>query len=484
MQSTFLNAFRGFKRGVDPEFESAWLYKIAQNVCLTRQRSSSRRRRVESPGDLDAIQDILPSHEVDSDELIGLPEALAGTAEAAAARAAPARVAGPLVQGDRRRARPDAGGRRDAALPRAALARRRARATSGQGQERRQQAARRHRRRLAARARCRALLSFGGAKVAATVATVAATSVVASTPTARHAVEHAVVPSKPQHVAPAAHVTKPHATQSAVAERRQRRASVAHAERLWQSTSAASAAPKRTHHLSLSTARHSSLPVGHRPRPNATPDATVRPVTAPAAPVCRRRGHARCLRRRPRRPPSPSSTCRPPPSRWPCRPPRPRRRTDDKPSRARRGPGSRPSTRTQRQGQRQALGQARPARDAGCRHAARAAGRADGCGDACRSRARRPRRSADAGRSGSEHRAARVAAPGQRREEGRPRDAEEQGPAAGQPEPAGSRRRPGSARARRSDGGPVGGRSRAADGDDARTAASEDRGERGRGHRK
>jgi RNA polymerase sigma-70 factor (ECF subfamily) len=78
MQSTFLNAFRGFKRGVDPEFESAWLYKIAQNVCLTRQRSSSRRRRVESPGDLDAIQDILPSHEVDSDELIGLPEALQG----------------------------------------------------------------------------------------------------------------------------------------------------------------------------------------------------------------------------------------------------------------------------------------------------------------------------------------------------------------------------------------------------------------------
>jgi len=41
MQSTFLNAFRGLKRGVDPEFESAWLYKIAQNVCLTRQRLAS-----------------------------------------------------------------------------------------------------------------------------------------------------------------------------------------------------------------------------------------------------------------------------------------------------------------------------------------------------------------------------------------------------------------------------------------------------------
>ena len=75
-QSTFLNAFRGYQRGVDPEFESAWLYKIAQNVCLTRQRSSSRRRRVESPGDLDAMQDFVPAHQADSDELIRLPEAL------------------------------------------------------------------------------------------------------------------------------------------------------------------------------------------------------------------------------------------------------------------------------------------------------------------------------------------------------------------------------------------------------------------------
>src|ERR1700741_875350 len=75
-QSTFLNAFRGLQRGIDPEFESAWLYKIAQNVCLTRQCSSSRRRPVESPGDLDAMEDVLPAREVDSDDLIGLPEAL------------------------------------------------------------------------------------------------------------------------------------------------------------------------------------------------------------------------------------------------------------------------------------------------------------------------------------------------------------------------------------------------------------------------
>src|SRR3954452_4137541 len=75
-QSTFLNAFRGLQRGIDPEFETAWLYKIAQNVCLTRQRSSSRRRRVESPGDLEAMQDYVPAHQADSDELIRLPEAL------------------------------------------------------------------------------------------------------------------------------------------------------------------------------------------------------------------------------------------------------------------------------------------------------------------------------------------------------------------------------------------------------------------------
>jgi RNA polymerase sigma-70 factor, ECF subfamily len=80
-QSTFLNAFRGLKRGIDPEFETAWLYKIAQNVCLTRQRSTSRRRRVETPGDLEAVQDFVPAHQVDPDDLISLPEALVAMPE-------------------------------------------------------------------------------------------------------------------------------------------------------------------------------------------------------------------------------------------------------------------------------------------------------------------------------------------------------------------------------------------------------------------
>ena len=75
LQSTFLNAFRA-GRGVTPEHELAWLYKIAENVCLTRQRSFARRRRVETPGDLDALQDVLPARQPDADELLRLPDAL------------------------------------------------------------------------------------------------------------------------------------------------------------------------------------------------------------------------------------------------------------------------------------------------------------------------------------------------------------------------------------------------------------------------
>lgn len=281
MQSTFLNAFRGFKRGVDPEFESAWLYKIAQNVCLTRQRSSSRRRRVESPGDLDAIQDILPSHEVDSDELIGLPEALQGLPkqqqralllrewqglsykeiadELALTQAA---VETLLFRARRSLA---AGLSDDAGKSKSIVSKLRAGTDAGS---------------LIALAQ--SLLSFGGAKVAATVATVAATSVVASTPTARHAVEHAVAPVKPQHVAPAAQLAKPHAKHSFVAT--SALTPVAHTSAAAAAAVVAKASPKHVH-LSYAS-RPASPPVGHRPHTNATPDATVRPVmpVVPAAP--------------------------------------------------------------------------------------------------------------------------------------------------------------------------------------------------------
>ena len=48
VQTTFLNAYRGLRRGIEPEFEAAWLFKIAQNVCRTRRESSWRRGRVET----------------------------------------------------------------------------------------------------------------------------------------------------------------------------------------------------------------------------------------------------------------------------------------------------------------------------------------------------------------------------------------------------------------------------------------------------
>ncbi len=77
VQNTFLNAFRGLRRGVVPQAESAWLFKIAENVCLSRHRSAFRRGRVEMSSDLQAIQDVTPSPERREDDLIGLEEALA-----------------------------------------------------------------------------------------------------------------------------------------------------------------------------------------------------------------------------------------------------------------------------------------------------------------------------------------------------------------------------------------------------------------------
>src|SRR5437762_1730338 len=82
VQTTFMNAFRGLKRGVVPEAEQAWLFKIAENVCLSRRRSSWRRGKVESPNDFEVLQEIVPSkHGNRADELIGLEEALEGMPE-------------------------------------------------------------------------------------------------------------------------------------------------------------------------------------------------------------------------------------------------------------------------------------------------------------------------------------------------------------------------------------------------------------------
>jgi RNA polymerase sigma-70 factor (ECF subfamily) len=80
-QLTFINALRGLERGTSLEFESAWLFKIAENVCQNSRRSSFRRHRVETPSDLDEYRDVIGSPDHESDELFGLSEALRGLAE-------------------------------------------------------------------------------------------------------------------------------------------------------------------------------------------------------------------------------------------------------------------------------------------------------------------------------------------------------------------------------------------------------------------
>jgi RNA polymerase sigma factor (sigma-70 family) len=199
-QSTFLNAFRGLKRGIDPEFETAWLYKIAQNVCLTRQRSTSRRRRVEASGDLEAVQDFVPAHQADPDDLISLPEALVAMPEQQR-RALLLRE----WQGLSYKEIADELELTQAAVE-TLLFRARRSLVAGLTEE----LPRKQSKRLASRLRvggdagsllvlAKTLLVTGGAKVAATVATVAATSVVAATPATRHAVEQLVAPAPPPH---------------------------------------------------------------------------------------------------------------------------------------------------------------------------------------------------------------------------------------------------------------------------------------------
>src|SRR5947208_1454033 len=82
VQTTFLNAFRGLSRGVVPASESAWLFKIAENVCLSRHRASFRRRRVEVPGDLTAVEETVAAPARAEEELIPLEDALAEMPEA------------------------------------------------------------------------------------------------------------------------------------------------------------------------------------------------------------------------------------------------------------------------------------------------------------------------------------------------------------------------------------------------------------------
>jgi RNA polymerase sigma factor (sigma-70 family) len=76
-QNTFLRAFGALQKGAVPENEVAWLFKIAHNVCATSKLAWLRRRRVETPRDLDALPLEPSSPETRRDELAGLQDALA-----------------------------------------------------------------------------------------------------------------------------------------------------------------------------------------------------------------------------------------------------------------------------------------------------------------------------------------------------------------------------------------------------------------------
>lgn len=81
VQATYLNACRSLLSGFEPDVAQAWLFKVAQNVCLTKQRSSSRRARLERPHDLQAVQDVVAAPEVEDEELFGLGDALVALPE-------------------------------------------------------------------------------------------------------------------------------------------------------------------------------------------------------------------------------------------------------------------------------------------------------------------------------------------------------------------------------------------------------------------
>ncbi len=79
LQNTFLRIHVALERGVVPQFESAWLYKIAHNVCLSRIEANGRRARVETPRDLDLLDEsALAAPANEQEALAGLAGALAG----------------------------------------------------------------------------------------------------------------------------------------------------------------------------------------------------------------------------------------------------------------------------------------------------------------------------------------------------------------------------------------------------------------------
>jgi RNA polymerase sigma-70 factor, ECF subfamily len=81
LQTTYLNACRSLNEGTRPQAGSAWLLRIAQNVCLTRLRSSGRRGKVERAQDFTVLEETVAAPERSDDDLRGLVDALDGLPE-------------------------------------------------------------------------------------------------------------------------------------------------------------------------------------------------------------------------------------------------------------------------------------------------------------------------------------------------------------------------------------------------------------------
>jgi RNA polymerase sigma factor (sigma-70 family) len=77
VQNTFLKVYAALQKGVVPEFEAPWLYKIAHNVCLSRRLGAARRARVETPADLELLGGRAAARTPEIEELFGLDDALA-----------------------------------------------------------------------------------------------------------------------------------------------------------------------------------------------------------------------------------------------------------------------------------------------------------------------------------------------------------------------------------------------------------------------
>jgi RNA polymerase sigma factor (sigma-70 family) len=75
-QTTFAYAVGALRRGVVPTLESAWLLKIARNVCLNRWAASSRRSAHEVARDPQRLQELAEGHEPTAGEAHALYQAL------------------------------------------------------------------------------------------------------------------------------------------------------------------------------------------------------------------------------------------------------------------------------------------------------------------------------------------------------------------------------------------------------------------------